>query len=75
MSAEKEVVHVDIDCPAVAKVAHVGVRRAALFLGLGPNGVNQPGFSDYELHKLPAGDNLAVVPPRHHRTWRARQRH
>jgi hypothetical protein len=63
MSAPKEVVHVNIDCTAVAKIGHVGVKRAALFLGLGLNGVNQPGFKDYELHKLPKGDNLAVVPP------------
>jgi hypothetical protein len=39
------------------------VKRAALFLGLGLNGVNQPGFRDYELHKLPPGDNLAALPP------------
>ena len=61
MSAPKAVVHVNIDCLAIAKIAHVGVRRAALFLGLGLNSVNQPGFRDYELHKLP--DNLAAIPP------------
>jgi hypothetical protein len=63
MSAEKKVVHVNIDCSAIAKIAQVGVRRAALFLGLGLNGVNQPGFRDYELHKLPRGENLAAIPP------------
>ena len=63
MSAPMEVVRVNIDCTAIAKIAHVGVKRAALFLGLGLNGVNQPGFRDYELHKLPKGDNLAAVPP------------
>jgi len=63
MSAEKKTIHVNIDCVAIARIAHVGVRRAALFLGLGLNGVNQPGFRDYELHKLPRGENLAAVPP------------
>ena len=63
MSAEKKVDHVNIDCQAIAKIAQVGVRRAALFLGLGLNGVNQPGFRDYELHKLPRGEDSAGVPP------------
>jgi hypothetical protein len=63
VSAERPVVNVNIDLIAIAKIAHVGVRRAALFLGLGLNGVNQPGFKDYELHKLPPGENLAVLPP------------
>jgi hypothetical protein len=63
MSAEKKAIHVNIDCKAIAKIAQVGVRRAALFLGLGLNGVNQPGFRDYELNKLPRGENLAAVPP------------
>jgi hypothetical protein len=63
MSAAKQTVHANIDCVSLAKIAHVGVRRAALFLGLGLNGINQPGFSDYELHKLPAGSNPAVIVP------------
>jgi hypothetical protein len=35
-------------------------------LGLGLNGVNQPGFRDYELHKLPPGENLAQSIRRSH---------
>lgn len=60
---EKPVVNVKIDLAAIAKLGHIGVRRAALFLGLGLNGINQPGFKDYELHKLPPGQNLAALPP------------
>ena len=63
MIAPREPIRVNIDCTAIAKIAHVGVKRTALFLGLGLNGVNQPGFKDYELHKLPKGENLAAIPP------------
>jgi hypothetical protein len=63
MSAEKAPVQVNIDCVALRKIAEIGVRRAALFLGLGLNGVNQPGFKDYELHKLPQGENLGSIAP------------
>lgn len=58
-----QVVHVNIDCDWLVNLAHVGVRRAAIFMGLGFNGVHQEGFRDYELHKLPPGDNAAYVPP------------
>ena len=63
MTAPREPICVNIDCTAIAKIAHVGVKRTALFLGLGLNGVNQPGFKDYELRKLPKGENLAAIPP------------
>jgi hypothetical protein len=60
---EKPVINVNIDLDAISGLAHIGVRRAALFLGRGLNGINQPGFRDYELHKLPPGQNLAALPP------------
>jgi hypothetical protein len=46
-------IEINIDLQKLADIAHVGVRRAVLFMGLGLNAINQPGFRDYQLHKLP----------------------
>jgi hypothetical protein len=44
---------VNIDLKQLSETAHVGVRRAVLFMGLGLNAAHRPDFNDYELHKLP----------------------
>ena len=55
-------IEVNIDLPKLADIAHVGVRRAALFMGLGLNAINQPGFRDYQLHKLPLQAGQRSLP-------------
>lgn len=55
-------IEVNIDLPKLADIAHVGVRRAVLFMGLGLNGINQPGFRDYQLHKLPVQTGQQSLP-------------
>lgn len=44
-------IHIDID--AMSNIAHTGVRRASLFMGLGLNAASREDFNDYELSKLP----------------------
>lgn len=46
----KRLIHLDID--QIHQIALTGVRRAALFLGIGLNAVQTPDFKDYELRKL-----------------------
>src|SRR5688572_21249022 len=44
---------VNIDADQMAGIARVGVRRAAIFMGLGLHAAKRPDFNDYELSKLP----------------------
>ncbi len=53
---------VDIDIAKLSDVGHSGVRRAALFLGLGLNAAYREDFRDYELHKIPyASDQTSLL--------------
>jgi hypothetical protein len=47
-----EQVHLDVG--RMVGIARVGVRRAAVFMGLGLHAATRPDFTDYELSKLPA---------------------
>jgi hypothetical protein len=56
-----------INLDHLKEVAIKGVRRAALFLGLGLNAANREDFRDYELWKVPEGDeyrglNFSLIP-------------
>ncbi|NQU55654.1 MAG: hypothetical protein HQ513_00365 [Rhodospirillales bacterium] len=44
---------VDIDLSRLEKIAHTGVRRAVIFMGLGLNAAHSEDFNDYELSKIP----------------------
>ncbi|MGE0022572.1 MAG: hypothetical protein AB7S70_02950 [Hyphomicrobium sp.] len=44
---------VHIDFEQLGNLAHTGVRRAVLFMGLGLNAAHRKEFRDYQLHKLP----------------------
>lgn len=59
MVTEREQVSIDLD--QIANVAKIGVRRAALFMGLGLHAANREDFQDYELNKLPA-NSRATAP-------------
>lgn len=56
----EQVHHIDID--KLKDFAHVGVRRAAIFLGLGLNAAHREDFMDYELSKLPPSDGDKRFP-------------
>lgn len=43
--------HIDLD--QIGSIAHTGVRRAVLFMGLGLNAAHREDFNDYQLSKLP----------------------
>jgi hypothetical protein len=45
--------HINIDLKQLSEIAHTGVRRAVLFMGIGLNAAHRDDFVDYELHKLP----------------------
>ncbi len=49
--SEKQKFEINLD--NLMNVAHTGVRRAALFMGLGLNAAHRNDFNDYQLHKLP----------------------
>jgi hypothetical protein len=55
MSAPKKIVRVNINCPAIANIANLRVKRAGLFLGLGL----QRGQSTW-LQRLRAAQALGV---------------
>lgn len=59
----ENVTTVRIDLDKLQEVAAVGVRRAALFMGLGLNAANRPDFNDYQLSKLPvvAGQTSVAI--------------
>lgn len=44
--------HVHIDLPAISNIVDKGVRRTAVFMGLGINAANNPDFKQYELAKF-----------------------
>ncbi len=43
---------INIDLPAIKNIAVIGVRRTAIFMGLGINAANDPEFKQYELAKF-----------------------
>ena len=43
---------ININLPAIRNIAVRGVRRTAIFMGLGINAANNPDFKQYELAKL-----------------------
>lgn len=43
---------INIDLPAIKNIAVKGVRRTAIFMGLGINAANDPDFKQYELAKI-----------------------
>ena len=53
---------VNIDMSKLSDVAHTGVRRAVLFMGLGLNAANREEFNDYELHKIPIVPGQTSLP-------------
>ena len=52
----------NINVPELTKLAHVGVRRSALFMGLGLNAAHREDFNDYELHKIPIVPGQTGLP-------------
>jgi hypothetical protein len=57
-----EPVHINIDLNKLSDIAHTGVRRAVLFMGLGLNAMHQENFRDYQLNKLPIQDGQTSFP-------------
>lgn len=57
---QKLKINVNID--NIAELAHAGVRRAAVFMGLGLNAAKRGDFNDYELHKLPIMPGQTGMP-------------
>ena len=55
-------VAVTIDVKHLSDVAHTGVRRAVLFLGLGLNAMHREDFRDYQLNKLPLALGQTSLP-------------
>ena len=58
----------NIDLPRLENLALTGVRRAAIFMGLGLNAARREDFKDYELSKIPISDGTnhtptVLVPP------------
>ncbi|MDX2027511.1 MAG: hypothetical protein SFW62_02625 [Alphaproteobacteria bacterium] len=53
---------VNIDLDHLRGIADRGVRRAAVFMGLGLNAAHREDFVDYELSKLPVIQNRAAIP-------------
>jgi hypothetical protein len=49
--SERQTIQIDLD--KINNLAHTGVRRAVLFMGLGLNAARREDFKDYELSKLP----------------------
>ncbi|MDP2744700.1 MAG: hypothetical protein Q8P00_06525 [Dehalococcoidia bacterium] len=43
---------VNINLPAIKNIAVKGIRRTAVFMGLGINAANNPDFRQYELAKI-----------------------
>ncbi|MEF3365983.1 hypothetical protein V3H18_05480 [Methylocystis sp. 9N] len=58
--AQKLEINVNID--ELAGIADLGVRRAAVFMGLGLNAARRDDFNDYELRKLPIMPGQTGVP-------------
>ena len=53
-----------IDLVDLKDFAHIGVRRAAVFMGLGLNAAHREDFLDYELSKIPADQGRAAISNR-----------
>ncbi len=53
---------VNIDLSKLSDLAHTGVRRAVLFMGLGLNAAHREDFHDYELHKIPIAPEQTSLP-------------
>lgn len=54
--------NVRIDLKHLSDIANLGVRRAAIFMGLGLNAANRKDFRDYQLHKLPILSGQTELP-------------
>jgi hypothetical protein len=57
---EKKTIKLDLD--HANNIAHTGVRRAALFMGLGLNAAHRDDFNDYQLNKLPIVPGQTNLP-------------
>ena len=53
---------IKIDLEKLQDIAHVGVRRATIFMGLGLNAAHKDDFNDYELNKLPIVPGQTNLP-------------
>jgi len=53
---------INIDLQKLEDLAHVGVRRATIFMGLGLNAAHKEDFNDYELSKLPVIPSQTDLP-------------
>lgn len=53
---------VNIDVRQPSNIAHTGVRRAVLFMGLGLNAMQRKDFRDYQLHKLELQPGRTSLP-------------
>lgn len=53
---------VNINLRQLSDIAHTGVRRAVLFMGLGLNAMHREEFRDYQLHKLPHQRGQTSMP-------------
>jgi hypothetical protein len=56
----KQTHHIDFD--KLKDFAHVGVRRAVIFMGLGLNAAHREDFLDYELSKIPSSTGERRFP-------------
>lgn len=52
---------IHINLPHIQEIANTGVRRAALFMGIGINTAMNPDFVDYQLHKA-QGEHPTIAP-------------
>jgi len=64
MAEEKQsnVRHLRFDLDEPRDIANIGVKRAALFMGLGLHAAYREDFREYELNKLPARDGQMGLP-------------
>jgi hypothetical protein len=62
MAKADGVTRLRIDLDAIKDRGNLGVRRAALFMGLGLHAAHREDFTDYELNKLPVKDEQYGIP-------------
>jgi hypothetical protein len=61
-SDKSRVTRISFNLDRPRDIANIGVKRAALFMGLGLHAAYREDFQDYLLHKLPAKDGQVSIP-------------
>lgn len=60
--SKRKLIRLRFDLDRIKQIADVGVKRAALFMGLGLHAANRADLRDYELNKLPAMEGQLGIP-------------